>query len=464
MEYLPAGWRIRGQWALVTGGGEAALSAARRLDAAGARLRVVALAVNEELAWLAARTDGEVVRRAYRSVDLEGMVLAVGADEDAALNHALAEDARSAGCPVHVADHPELSSLDFPAIIDRDPLLISVHTGEAGPVLQEWIRAQVESWLPARWGRVARLPAEFRDRLAAKLPERAARQRFWRRMLDSPVVEQMLAGKEGSARQQLEEAVDTADAENLAGGEVYLVGAGPGDPDLMTFRGLRLLQKADIVLHDRLIPEEVLAFARDGAEKIYVGKARDKHSLPQANINDLLVHYARQGFRVCRLKGGDPFIFGRGGEELEKVAEAGIDFQVVPGITAASGCSTYAGIPLTHRDHAQSVRFVTGHRKKDGAELDWAALIQPAETLVFYMGLVSLPDIADGLIRNGMDADTPAALVSRGTLDSQEVVVGTIGDLPDQVARREIHAPTVIIIGGVVQLYPRYQWFQRPRD
>jgi uroporphyrin-III C-methyltransferase/precorrin-2 dehydrogenase/sirohydrochlorin ferrochelatase len=420
--------------------------------------------VNEELAWLAARTDGEVVRRAYRSVDLEGMVLAVGADEDAALNHALAEDARSAGCPVHVADHPELSSLDFPAIIDRDPLLISVHTGEAGPVLQEWIRAQVESWLPARWGRVARLPAEFRDRLAAKLPERAARQRFWRRMLDSPVVEQMLAGKEGSARQQLEEAVDTADAENLAGGEVYLVGAGPGDPDLMTFRGLRLLQKADIVLHDRLIPEEVLAFARDGAEKIYVGKARDKHSLPQANINDLLVHYARQGFRVCRLKGGDPFIFGRGGEELEKVAEAGIDFQVVPGITAASGCSTYAGIPLTHRDHAQSVRFVTGHRKKDGAELDWAALIQPAETLVFYMGLVSLPDIADGLIRNGMDADTPAALVSRGTLDSQEVVVGTIGDLPDQVARREIHAPTVIIIGGVVQLYPRYQWFQRPRD
>lgn len=461
MEYLPAGWRIRDQWALVVGGGEAALSAARRLHEAGARLRVVALSVNEELAWLAAQGEGEVVQREYRQSDLESMILAVGADDDTALNRALAEDARSAGCPVHVVDHPELSSLDFPAIIDRDPLLISVHTGGAGPVLREWIRAQLESWLPARWGRVARLPGEFHDRLAAKLPERSARQSFWRRILNSPVVEQMLAGKEGSARQQLEEAVDAADADSLAGGEVYLVGAGPGDPDLMTFRGLRLLQKADIVLHDRLIPDEILAFARDGAEKVYVGKARDKHSLPQDNINDLLVHYARQGLKVCRLKGGDPFIFGRGGEELEKVAEAGIDFQVVPGITAASGCSTYAGIPLTHRDHAQSVRFVTGHRKKGGAELDWAALIQPAETLVFYMGLVSLPDIADGLIRNGMDAATPAALVSRGTLDSQEVVVGTIGDLPDQVARREIHAPTVIIIGGVVQLYPRYQWFQR---
>mgnify|MGYP000565405395 CR=1 FL=1 len=464
MEYLPVGWRIRGQWALVTGGGELALSAARRLHAAGARLRVVALSVNEELAGLAAHTNGDVVRRKYRSTDLEGMVLAIGAEDDAAPNQTLARDAEMAGCPVHVVDRPELSSLDLPAIIDRDPLLISVHTGEAGPVLREWIRAQVQSWLPARWGRVARLPGEFHDRLAAKLPERAARQRFWRRVLDSSVVEQMLAGKEGSARQQLEDAVARADAENLAGGEVYLVGAGPGDPDLMTFRGLRLLQQADIVLHDRLIPDEILAFARDGAEKVYVGKARDKHSLPQDNINDLLVHYARQGFKVCRLKGGDPFIFGRGGEELEKVAEAGIDFQVVPGITAASGCSTYAGIPLTHRDHAQSVRFVTGHRKKGGAELDWAALIQPAETLVFYMGLVSLPDIADGLIRNGMDANTPAALVSRGTLDSQEVVVGTIGELPDQIARREIHAPTVIIIGGVVQLYPRYQWFQRDPD
>lgn len=461
MEYLPVGWRLRHQWVLVVGGGEAALGVARRLHEAGACLRVVALSAHEELAALAAQGEGEVIQRAYHRADLEDVVLAVGADDDAALNQTLAEDARDIGCPVHVVDRPELSNLDLPAVIDRDPLLISVHTGEAGPVLREWIRAQVESWLPARWGRVARLPGEFRDRLAQKLPERSARQRFWRRVLHSPVVEQVLAGQEGSARKQLEEAVDAAEADSLSGGEVYLVGAGPGDPDLMTFRGLRLLQKADIVLHDRLIPDEILAYARDGAEKLYVGKARDKHSLPQDNINDLLVHYAQQGLKVCRLKGGDPFIFGRGGEELEKVADAGIDFQVVPGITAASGCSTYAGIPLTHRDYAQSVRFVTGHRKKGGAELDWAALIRPAETLVFYMGLVSLPEIADGLIRNGMDAATPAALISRGTLDSQEAVVGTIGDLPDQVARREVHAPTVIIIGDVVELYPRYHWFER---
>ncbi len=461
MEYLPVGWRLRGQWVLLVGGGEAALGVARRLHDAGACLRVVAPSVNEELKWLAAQTGGEVVQRPCRESDLDDMVLAVGADDDAALNEALARDAENTGCPVHVVDRPDLSGIDFPAIIDRDPLVIGVHTGEAGPVLREWIRAQLESWLPARWGRVARLPGAFRERLAARLPERSDRQRFWRRVLHSPVVEQMLAGQEGAARNQLEKAVDAAEAESLSGGEVYLVGAGPGDPDLMTFRGLRLLQKADIVLHDRLIPDEILAYARDGAEKLYVGKARDKHSLPQDNINDLLVHYARQGLKVCRLKGGDPFIFGRGGEELEKVAESGIDFQVVPGITAASGCSTYAGIPLTHRDYAQSVRFVTGHRKKGGAELDWAALIRPAETLVFYMGLVSLPEIADGLIRNGMDAATPAALISRGTLDNQEAVVGTIGDLPDQVARREVHAPTVIIIGDVVELYPRYRWFER---
>jgi uroporphyrin-III C-methyltransferase/precorrin-2 dehydrogenase/sirohydrochlorin ferrochelatase len=459
MDRLPVGWHLRDQWVLLVGGGEDALRLARPLEQAGARLRVVALEVHEDLAWLVARAGGEIARSRYSPGDLDGVVMALGADPDAALNRALYDDAVAAGRPVHVAGRPDLSTLDFPAVIDRRPLQIAIHSGEAGSVLRDWLRSRLEAWLPMRWGQVAAVLAGARERLRQRLPDRRARHRFVEDWLDSPAVEQLLAGHEARARARLEEALEAVDPETPAGGEVYLVGAGPGDPDLLTFRALRLLQKADVVLHDRLIPEAVLNLARADAERIYVGKARDQHSLPQDNINDLLVHYARQGLRVCRLKGGDPFIFGRGGEELEKVAEAGIDFQVVPGITAASGCSTYAGVPLTHRDHAQSVRFVTGHRKKGGAELDWASLIRPAETLVFYMGLVSLPEIRDGLVRNGLNPDTPAALISRGTLDAQEVVVASIQKLPEEVARREVHAPTIIIIGDVVRLYPRYEWF-----
>jgi uroporphyrin-III C-methyltransferase/precorrin-2 dehydrogenase/sirohydrochlorin ferrochelatase len=359
-------------------------------------------------------------------------------------------------------DAPELCSVTFPAIIDRDPLLISISSGGTSPVLARWLRSRIESWLPARWGRVGALMGEFRRRLAERLPELGARRQFWEGMLDGPFVEKVLAGQESEARTMLERAVEQADRDSLAAGEVYLVGAGPGDPDLMTFRALRLLQKADIVLYDRLVSPEILELARRDAELVYVGKARAKHSLPQDNINDLLVHYARQGLKVCRLKGGDPFIFGRGGEELEKVAEAGIDFQVVPGITAASGCAAYAGIPLTHRDHAQSVRFVTGHRKAGSTQLDWAGLITRDETLVFYMGLVSLPEISRELIAHGMRADMPAALVSRGTTDSQEVITATLEALPGAVASREVHAPTLIIVGEVAGLYPRYRWFGQP--
>lgn len=460
MQYLPVAWRLQGNTALVVGGGEVALRKARLLARAGARLRVVAPDIEPELAELVEQGGGELRRDTYRADALDGVSLAIGATDDMAINQQLHDDARARNIPVNVVDNPPLCTFIFPAIIDRDPILISISSGGASPVLARWLRAKIETMLPARLGELATLMGEYRARLAEKLPAIGARRQFWETALESPAAEQALAGKITEARMSLEAAIDAADTEKLMQGEVYLVGAGPGDPDLLTFRALRLLQKADVVLYDRLVSPQVMEMARRDAELIYVGKARNKHTLPQDNINDLLVHYAQQGKKVCRLKGGDPFIFGRGGEELDKIVDAGIPFQVVPGITAASGCASYAGIPLTHRDFAQSVRFVTGHRKDGSVDLPWASLVTPGETLVFYMGLVSLAQICEQLVAHGMRADMPAALVSRGTTDQQDVIVGTLETLTGKVAEQEVHAPTLIIVGDVVGVYPRYLWFR----
>ena len=463
MDFLPLGLKLAGHTVVVVGGGDTALRKARLLHRAGARLRLVAPQWRAELQALVERegAGGECHRRAFQDDDLEGARLVVLATDDGALNERVAALCAARGVPVNVVDRPDISSFVFPALIDRDPLFITISSSGVSPVLTRRLRARLEAWLPSRWGRLAGILGRFRAPLARALPDRKAREAFWERQLDGPLVEQVLSGHESEAEAALHAAVAHADQERPppVDGEVYLVGAGPGDPDLLTFRGLHLLRKADTVLYDRLVAPEILALAREDAELIYVGKARDRHTLPQDNINDLLVHYAREGKKVCRLKGGDPFIFGRGGEELEEVVAAGIPFQVVPGITAASGCAAYAGIPLTHRDHAQSVRFVTGHRKDGSVDLNWAGLVAEQETLVFYMGLVGLREICARLIEHGRAADTPVALVSRGTTDAQEVITGTLDDLADRIEGREIHAPTLIIIGSVVSLHPRYRWF-----
>lgn len=460
MDYLPVAWRLKAQLALVVGGGEVAMRKARLLIRAGAVLRVVAPEIDAEFAALVLESGGSLVEERYRAEHLDGVALAIGATDDQSVNQALHDDAKLARIPVNIVDNPALCTFIFPAIIDRSPLLISISSGGASPVLARWLRAKIESTLPARLGELATLMGEFRQKLAGRLSSIGARRLFWEGVLDSPIAEQSLAGRADQARAGLHKAIDAADVKTLSRGEVFLVGAGPGDPDLLTFRALRLLQKADVVLYDRLVSPDVLELARRDAEMVYVGKARADHALPQDNINDLLVHYAQQGKKVCRLKGGDPFIFGRGGEEIDSIAEAGIDFQVVPGVTAAAGCAAYAGIPLTHRDHAQSVRFVTGHRKDGSVSLPWETLVTPGETLVFYMGLVSLPEISKNLVAQGMRSDMPAALISRGTTTQQEVIVGTIGSLPADIAEREVHAPTLIIVGDVVGVYPRYSWFQ----
>ncbi|MCO7521865.1 MULTISPECIES: siroheme synthase CysG [unclassified Pseudomonas] len=462
MDYLPLFHKLQGGRVLVVGGGEIALRKARLLADAGAALRVVAPDVDGQLAALAREGGGEVLVRGYQAADLEGCRLVIAATDDAGLNAQVSAHAQARSLPVNVVDAPALCTVIFPAIVDRSPLVVAVSSGGDAPVLARLIRAKLEAWIPSAYGELAGLAARFRDKVKALYPDVNQRRGFWEQVFQGPIAERQLAGQGGEAERLLQAMVDGAPVQQ--GGEVYLVGAGPGDPDLLTFRALRLMQQADVVLYDRLVAPAIIEMCRRDAERIYVGKRRADHAVPQDQINRLLVDLARQGKRVLRLKGGDPFIFGRGGEEIEELADEGIPFQVVPGITAASGCSAYGGIPLTHRDYAQSVRFVTGHLKDGTSNLPWHDLVAPAQTLVFYMGLVGLPTICAELIRHGRAASTPAALVQQGTTRNQRVFTGTLADLPELVARHEVHAPTLVIVGEVVQLREKLAWFEGSHD
>lgn len=458
MDYLPLFHDLKGRLVLVVGGGEVALRKARLLADAGACLRVVAPSIDQSLAALVADSGGESRARNYTVDDLHGCVLAIAATDSEPTNAQVSADARTIGIPVNVVDAPELCSVIFPAIVDRSPLMIAVSSGGDAPVLARLMRARIETWIPAAYGQLAGLARRYRARVKARFANVQQRRIFWEEVFQGPIAEQALSGRQAQAEQLLEEKLAGAREQLL--GEVYLVGAGPGDPDLLTFRALRLMQQADVVLYDRLVAPAILELCRRDADRIYVGKQRANHALPQEQINQQLVALAKQGKRVLRLKGGDPFIFGRGGEEIEELAANGVPFQVVPGITAASGCAAYAGIPLTHRDHAQSVRFVTGHLKDGSCDLPWAELAAPAQTLVFYMGLVGLPVICEQLIAHGRAASTPAALVQQGTTRNQRVFAATLADLPGRVATEQVQAPTLLIVGEVVQLREKLAWFE----
>ena len=457
MDYLPLFHDLRGRRCLMVGGGETALRKLRPLLEAGARVRLVAPEIGDGVRELAAGATGELAQRTFESDDIEGVSLIIAATDDRAVNERVSRLARAANIPVNVVDNPDLCTVIFPSIVDRSPVQIAISTGGAAPVLARLLRGKIESVLPAGLGPLARLANRYRAKVKDRVGKESDRRSYWEQVFEGRIAEEAYKGNLEKADTMMAEALDTF--EPRAVGEVYLVGAGPGDPDLLTFRALRLMQQADIVLYDRLVSAPVLNLVRRDAERIYVGKTAGNHPVSQENINRKLVEYARKGHRVLRLKGGDPFIFGRGGEEIDHLAENHIPFQVVPGITAASGCASYAGIPLTHRDYAQSVRFVAGHRRADKVDLDWEQLVTPDQTLVFYMGLSGLEVIAERLVAHGLDPDTPAALVEKGTTPDQRVVTGTIANLPQRVRAAEIRAPTLIIVGGVVRLRERLNWF-----
>ena len=450
---------LRDRPCLVVGGGQVAVRKTERLLAARADVSVVAPQLCPELVRLA--EDGRIrhLQETFQPGHLDKVVLVVAATADAGVNRAVADGARARGVLVNVVDCPELCTFTMPAVVERPPVQVAIGTGGAAPLLARDLRARIETWLPSGYGRLADLLARHRQRAAEHVTDTDGRRRFWEQVLEGPIAELAISGQQQEAEQRLAELFRRpADATHNQG-EVYLVGAGPGDPDLLTFRALRLMQRAEVVIHDRLVAPALLQLVRRDAERIYVGKQRDSHTIPQAEINQLMISLAHAGRRVLRMKGGDPFIFGRGGEEIADLAAHHVPFQVVPGITAASGCACYAGIPLTHRDHAQSCVFVTGHLQDGRLELNWRTLVQPRQTLAVYMGVGAAAALAEGLIEHGMDAHTPAAVVEHGTTPRQRVITGVLQELPALVAEHDVAPPSLFIIGAVVRLREQLNWF-----
>jgi len=459
VKFLPIFMNIQGQSCLVVGGGKIAARKVFMLQRAGGAVTVVAPQLCIELQERAEKGELTHLAEVFAPVHIDQQVVVIAATDDEAINRQVSETAKQHGIPVNVVDSPSLCSFIVPSTIDRDPVQIAISTGGASPVLARLLRSRLETFIPSAYGRLARLVESYREKVKQKFATSNEIRGFWEKILEGPVADLLIAGKDKAAKDTLQRAIDEAGAPEPCG-EVYLVGAGPGDPDLLTFRALRLMQQADVVVYDRLVSAGVLDMVRRDAEFIYAGKERNKHTLKQESINALLVRLAKEGKKVVRLKGGDPFIFGRGGEEIETLMEEGIEFQVVPGITAAAGCAAYAGIPLTHRDYVQSCTFATGHLKDGSIDLNWSALAQPGQTVVFYMGLHGVGELCKQLVQHGLPATTPAALVEKGTTQQQRVHIGDLTTLPELVARNKVEAPTLIIVGEVVKLHDKLAWFE----
>lgn len=461
MDHFPVFLDLHGRSCLVVGGGKVAERKVDSLLKAGAHVTVVSPEITAEMRITLDQQNAHWQAREFADSDADGQFLIIAATNNGKVNAHVAALANARNIPVNVVDDQSLCSFIVPSVVDRSPVIVAVSTGGASPVLARQLRMRLETMISSSCGQLAGITEEYRDVVKKRLPEEH-RKGFWEQALKGPFAELVYAGHEDDARRLLEDMLDKYPSGHSIG-EVYLVGAGPGDPDLLTFKALRLMQQADVMVYDRLVAKSILDMANQNAERIYVGKEKANHAVPQDKINDLLVELAKQGKRVLRLKGGDPFIFGRGGEEIETLAENGVPFQVVPGITAASGCSSYAGIPLTHRDYAQSCTFATGHLKDGTIDLNWAQLSQPNQTVVFYMGLTGIEVISQKLQEFGRSGDTPAALVEQGTTRNQRVHIGTIATLPQLVKERGVRAPTLTIVGEVVQLHDKLHWYEPQR-
>ncbi|MGD8416564.1 MAG: siroheme synthase CysG [Pseudomonadales bacterium] len=446
MDYLPLFVRLAGEPVLVVGGGEVAARKIALLVRAGATVRIVAPALSPETEALARAHGIRVAHRPYETADLDAVRLVVSATGDESVNARVYEDCLAAEKLVNSVDQPALSTAIFPSIVDRSPVLVAVSTGGASPTLARVVRGWLEARLPARLGALAEFVRDRRDRVKARFGTVAERQQIWERVVGGTVAEHVYRGDLAAADAAFEDLA----GQPGRGGWVALVGAGPGDPELLTLKALRLLQSADVILYDNLVNRQILDYARRDAELTYVGKKWRAPSTRQESIHELMVEHASAGRLVVRLKGGDPFIFGRGGEEVEALVRAGIDVIAVPGITAATGSASYAGIPLTYREVSQSVRFVTGHRAENRINLDWPELARPGQTVVLYMGLPGLEEILAALVAHGRAPGTPAALVEKATLPEQRVVVGTLADLAGKVRAAGVKGPTMIIVGEVV--------------
>ena len=499
MNTFPLFFKLEGAQVLIVGGGDVALRKADLLSRAGAAITVLAPDICPELQALLSEDKHQLHVKNYDKSYMTGARIIIAATDDEALNHQIHADATVLNIPVNVVDTPPLCDFIFPAIIDRNPIVIGISSNGKAPVLARLLRARLEALIPQGYGKLAKLAGEFRSDVKAKIPTLTGRRQFWERAFEGRVSELIFAGNETQATAQLQADLDSTAAEIIARntsksiatpstaeshsddkhpqntptildaplesiktipvGEVYIVGAGPGDPELLTFKALRLMQQADIVFYDALVSPQVLDLCRRDADKVFVGKKRNNHAVAQLGINDLLIHEAKKGRRVVRLKGGDPFVFGRGGEEIESLRAHHIPYQVVPGITAANAAASYAGIPLTHRDHSQSVRFVTGFLKAGAPNNNFKNLLDTDETVVFYMGLHSLARLTEGLIAAGRDADTPIAIVSNASMPNQQVLIGTLATIDSLQAKAQLPTPALLIMGKVVALHDELAWY-----
>ena len=459
MEQLPICLNLKNRTVVVTGSGQQAARRACTALRAGAKVNLVTQAQSAALDEVAQQSGVLVRMGQLEDTDLDDAFIVFAASEDAGDNERVCKLARARSILVS-SEHWQDCDFTIPSIIDRSPLLVAISSAGTSPLLVRLIAQRLEATIPAAFGHLTRFLGQARHAIAGKLPDRLMRRRFMEKLVDGPVADLVLAGDEGRAQALMEQQADKFAAKDPSDvGEVYLVGGGPGDPDLLTFRALRLMQRADVVVYDRLIGSAIMELVRPNAERIYVGKKRNDHALPQEEISRLLVKLARGGKRVLRLKGGDPFIFGRGGEEIELLASEGIPFQIVPGITAASGCASFAGIPLTHRDHAQACVFVTGHTKTGRLSADWASLLQPGQTVVIYMGLAYLGELMRDFIAHGADPTLPVAIVENGTRPNQKVAAGTLSTIAQVASTEGITGPALTIIGSVVTLRDKLAWY-----
>ena len=458
MEHLPIFIKIKQKPTLVVGGGDIALRKINLLLKAQAKVDCLSPLFCEDIKNLSKDGHTTLINKSFDQTDIKDYSIIIAATDDKSVNSLISSIAQDKKIPVNVVDSPELSSFIMPSIVDRSPLIIAVSSSGKAPVLSRIIRAKLETVIPSAYGTLAEIAGEYRQKVKERFLKIKDRRAFWEATFSGVIAEKVFSGRISEAKEDIQRQLDESVEMDL--GEVYLVGAGPGDPDLLTFKALRLIQQADVVLYDRLVSKGVMELVRRDSELIYVGKKGGSNkSTKQVDINDQLVELAKSGKRVCRLKGGDPFIFGRGGEEIESLSENGIPFQVVPGITAASGCSSYAGIPLTHRDYSQSCRFVTAHLKNGTTNLPWEEFIIDQQTIVFYMALSGASYICEKLMEHGMDKDMPIAIIEKGTMPEQKVYISSLTELPDLLEKEDIQAPTLMIVGEVVKLNEKLNWY-----